>query len=482
MGETMVSLTDAIKAFQMAFKNDPASIVPTGAQLHGPLQDGSGNFGPFAAPGVRPQMYTTLVRPYSLARMLGVSKSEYTEVLLEILTGVTAGSGANAENFCGDPPEPGRAKVCQQNIPFGEYFSKDSLNVIPKTGQLRNRGEIPREVLNGGPNENPLIPDVLWRWPADSRDQLGYGLWLVGVELERSLEPVLITGSNALAPGATQPGWISEFNGLDWWIKTGFTDAISGVACPAMDSIVITFSAAITGTDAAGRTIMNELQRLVRATRANAMKFGMPEVEHVFVMRDTLFYELVDQVACNYATTRCTAGTNAAQTQDALVIEGMRQAMINGMYLEIEGRRIIVVFSDGVPETQNADGTWRSDIYYVPVRWRGQSLLNLEYFPMDNPYISKYTSFINAPDTSVINNGIFLTGKRHNGFCHEYLFASRMRLILETPFLAGRIDNVDYAANTDIRDPHPDATTRYKDGGRTMRTHDELVYDYSDQR
>jgi hypothetical protein len=63
-----------------------------------------------------------------------------------------------------------------------------------------------------------------------------------------------------------------------------------------------------------------------------------------------------------------------------------------------------------------------------------------------------------------------MVGLRSTGLCREYHFAMRARLILEAPFLAGRLDNVTYSYRTaEWRDAYPGASA-YVNGGISRRS------------
>ena len=96
-------------------------------------------------------------------------------------------------------------------------------------------------------------------------------------------------------------------------------------------------------------------------------------------------------------------------------------------------------------------------------------LTRLEYFPMDNSDTREFASFV-GDDITVLNNGLFIAGYRSTGLCKEYHFAAKMRLILETPFLAGRVDDIRYTFRAPIRNADPADTYFYADGGRTFRS------------
>lgn len=455
---------------QIATKNDPASTTATAGPLHGPFHGNEAQFGAFSTPGVRPQRFSAFQRPRSLYRLLTMNRSEFWQERLEIQTGVTAGSGSNATGFCGNPPIAGQLKVCRQNVVFGDYYIKTNLNVVPNIGLLRNRADIPAQILNAGPAENPLIPEIMYDI-SDSRSQLRYELYLIGVEMERGMEVVAIQGNTATASANTQRGFIKEFNGLDQWIKTGYTDADTGLACSAADSIVASFNATITGTAAGGdgRNIEQMLSDVWYALNDRATAVGMDGVSWAIVMRKEQFRALTDVLSYQYNVHRAAVVSSDTINLELSDANSMRLDMLNGQFLWIEGTQVPVVFSEGVPNPATANNTYNADMYFLPISWQGMPLARLEFFPMDNPYIREFTGFVNSDRYQVINNGMFYVGLRSTGLCDEYHFAAKMRFILETPFLAARIDDVQYSYRAATREALP-GTSLYVNGGVTYRS------------
>lgn len=454
-------------------KNDPASTTPTARPLHGLAHDGSNVYGAFTAAGVRPQMYSTLPRPRTLARLLGVLPSRYHEERIEVMTGVTQGSGSNATSFC-DPNAPvaGRMKVAQQRYLPGYWYMKTNLNTIPYIGRLGTRAEVPREILNAGAAANPLIPDIMYTFN-DTQSQLQNELYTLGVEIERALELTLITGDITQASANTERGFIREFNGLDQQIATGKTDAMSGLAAQGLDSYVLNFGAAInsnTPLDGSGRNFTETLSDTMFTVMDRAAQVGMDGTEWAIVMRREQFREaakvVASQLPVSYVVDSSTA-ENVTRTGNEIMNNFMM--MLRGQYLMTHQGDIPVVFSDGINRDQTTATTATSDIYIVPLSYNGRRLLTLEYFPMDNTYIREFTGFASADDYRVINNGLYLVASQRVAFCKEYLFASIMRLILDAPFLAARIDNVTYAFRSgEWTDAYP-GLSAYRNGGASTR-------------
>jgi hypothetical protein len=450
---------------EFAEKNTPASTTPTAPTLHGPFHGNTAQFGIFSNAGVRPSRWSTLARPWSFASIISLEKSRFWTEKLEVMTGVTEAAGSNASGFCGDPPTVGQGKICKQNFNWGKYYVKTDLNVMPYIGSYKDRADVPAEIINAGPVANPFVPDVMYRlMPSDS--QLRYELWRIGVEFERGLDVSLILGNNTTAIGTH--GWFADFNGLDLQIKTGYTDADTGLACSAMDSIVITHSAAVGGTAADGRNITQELSDLFYGLRQRASKFMMPDTQWAIVIREELFRSLVEAYSCQYHLYKCSGAQYEENNIDQTTTNNLRLEMLRGRYLLIDGVPVPVVFSEGITQTTPSSNTFQSDMYIVPVSWRGTPLLRVEYHPMDSQPTTEFSNF-QGDGVQTLNNGLWMVGNRNTGLCKEYHFALMMRMILETPFLAGRIDDINYTFSAEIRNALPGASF-YHDGGATYRS------------
>lgn len=451
-------------------KNDPASATLTAPALHGPFQGNEAQFGLFSYPGVRPQRWSTVPTPHSLASVIGVTPSRYWQELLEVMTGITADSGTNATSFCGNPPTVGQGKVCQQVYKFGKYYIKTDLNAIPEMGMFKDRSDLPAELLNpGAGRRNPFVPDVFYDWQGGP-SQLRYELWRIGKSLEKTMEKVLISGDITQASNATEHGWFVEFSGLDGQIKTGYTDAPTGLVCPAMDSVVVSFNAEVDGTVTDGRNFVQVMSDTIWGMKDRAVEFGMPGTVFAIVMRREQFRAAVDNWACNYATYRCTS-SNAGlpYNNDVQETNALRLEMMRGQYLLVDQEPISVVFSEGITREGVGANHFKSDIYIVPISWEGMPLTRLEFYPMNNEVGSEYASFI-GDDIAYFNNGQFIGGYRSTGLCKEYHFGAKFRLILETPFLAARLDDVRFKAYAPIRNSDPSDSWFYADGGRSFRS------------
>lgn len=459
-------LKDMAEVLGMVTKNDPASLVPTSAPMHGMWPDGSNNAGIFSTPGVRPDVFSALQRPRSVASAVGIQRSLTSNEKIMIMTGQLTETGTNASDFCGDPPEPGKLKKCVQNYIWGKLFFKTNLDVFPEMGGIVDYADVDKRVVNMATQMNPFIPDVVAGANLGSvtGQRLASELFRVGVALERSFERVLMTGNTATAPAATRWGWIREFNGLSQLITTGKTDLDSGIACPAADSTIVTFGANIATTAADGRDIVQTMTDTYRGMQYIAERTGLDGTTWAWVMTHKAFTALTQYWACNYSTARCTTGTAGQPVnRDAMAIRRLELDMYSGRYLLVDDQRVPVLISDGIVETGQGNNLFTSDVYLVPLAWMGRRLLNVQYLPMDNADIQSYQEFF--PNLEYLNNGMYLVSNRNNGFCGEILFAMKARMILDAPFIAAAVNDLSYAFYDPVRSAYPDNTYDYVDGG-----------------
>lgn len=449
-------------------KNDPAGNTPTAAPLQGVFPGNANMFGMFSDPGVRPERFSAMQRPRTMAKLLRPERSEFVNEKIGIVTGQTAGTTSNATGWCADGALPGVLKTCQQLYPLGNFKMRIRVMQIQPAGLLRNRADIPGIILNNPPQENPLVPDLLYRL-TDTQSVLQTNLYELGVQVERSLERELFQG--VVGTDTSIPGWWLDFNSISSLVKTGYTDSVSGLACPAADSIVVTWNADI-GATVSGSNIVQTVTDTVWALRMRAEAVGLGGTEFAIVMRMEQFRAMTEVWACQYATYRCQS-SNAGQPFVTQVIDTnqMRIDMMNGQYLLIDGIKYPVVFSEGIPLEQLGGGTvkvLRADMFILPISWNGRPLLRLEYQDMSNVYVRELAEFI-INDSMILNNGLYLMTKQTHEGCVDLTLNGMMRFFIETPFLAGRVDDISfsYAAQTRVADP---ATTfLYANGGVSYR-------------
>lgn len=299
-------------------------------------------------------------------------------------------------------------------------------------------------------------------------------LFEFGVSINRLLSRQIWTGN----PGNNSAGdGYKELVGFDTQISTGKVDAETNTACPSMDSDIKDFNYG--RVDEATPDIINVLTYMYRFVRSIARKSNLNPVTWAFVMREELFYEMSAIWPLSYLTQQDVVHLAAV---DRLVVDARsavsdRDEMRQNPHLLIDGIRIPVIFDDGITEETDADsvlipaGEFASDVYLVPLTVLGGTPVTfMQYFQHDNDQIQ---SVLNqgrlGGQVWTTNSGAWIWTAERARLCVFWEGKVEPRLILRTPQLAGRLQNVRYAPLQHTRQPFPD-DPYFVNGGVTERT------------
>jgi hypothetical protein len=427
----------------------------TAVRLHG---DG----GIFAGPGLERDVISAHMRPYGLASKLPAFPSTSEDPRFASLTGFSDDVGAEAVQACDDAPT-GYIKGCNLTARFGMIRRDTNTIEMDKVMLKVNRGDFTDLVLRGsvlgltglepsGLNQGQIL-DIITMSEMVS----------VGVRTERELVKQLWQGSRAVA---------NQFPGLDAQIATGIKDTDTGVLCPSLDSDVKNYNFA-----ALSSSIVEYVSTLEWYLNNNASKMGLDPVSWVIVMRPDLWQELTAIWPCAYNTNKCSSAVGANST---VFIDGRenvseRDAMRNGMYLDVNGKRYPVITDTGIYEHNSTNtaglipGQYASSLYFVPLTINGG-------FPVTYWEYVDYRAA--APDVSLLrgkedffwtDQGLFSWAIEQVKWCYKLALKTERRVILRTPQLAGRIDDIKYEPLQHLRDADPDSPY-WKDGGVSLRS------------
>jgi hypothetical protein len=371
--------------------------------------------------------------------------------------------GAEPAQACLDAPTA-YMKGCNLTARFGMLRRDTNTIEMDKVMLKKNRGDFTDLVLRGrvlgltdlqpsGLNEGQIL-DII-----TAAEMVN-----VGVQTERYLNKKLWQGSFLVQ---------NEFPGLDVQIATGQKDADTGTLCPSLDSDVKDF--AFDSISGNGRSIVEYLSMLEFYLNYNARTMGLDPVKWVIVMRPELWFELTAIWPCQYNTTKCSPAVSANST---VFIDGRenvseRDAMRNGLYIDINGNRYQVVLDTGVYEYTNINnanvpaGSYASNIYFVPLTIQGG-------FPVTYREYVDYRQA--APDVNMLrgleqffwtDNGVYAWYVEQIKFCYKLGLKTEQRVVLRTPQLAGRIDKVLYTPLQHLRDSDP-ASPYWANGGVSL--------------
>jgi hypothetical protein len=459
---------EAIAAYQRsaAAAQKSASGTPTSYLLHG-------NGGLLTTPGVDQALFATVVRPTGILGNIPWYKTVYTNPLFSIITGVRADTGTERSTACGDCLTAGIKKVCTQTAVFGKYCRETREFNVNTLGARLNRGD-PDDLrllnpIYGGTNLPMQVGSL-----APLSNDIAQALVEVAISFERLLGPQLWTGNPANNNGTAY----MEFPGLDILVSTGKVDALDNTSCPSVNSDIkdYNYQDVCTGSP----SIVETLSYLYRYVSKIARTTALDPVDFRFVMREELFYELTSCWPCAYSSFRCnTLTVDTAVTGMMSDMLRMRDDMRNGRYLLVDGKQIPVLLDDGIPEdtnTNNANlqaGEFSSDIYLLPFSAMGGQIATLygEYFDytVGQGWLRQVPGGLGGDQYFTSDGGMYSwTFSRINN-CILWLAEIQPRVILRTPFLAGKLQNVRYTPLQHTREPFP-TDGYFVDGGRVTTT------------
>lgn len=454
------------REFGRGFKHNASGTPQDTGYTHGP----GGNL---SFPGVDPAVFHTVVGNRGILGQIPAMPSRFTNPTFQVLTGVKDITGSEKSAVCDNAPTAGLMKTGMLASVFGRYERATPELEINRLGQHNDRADpmdlalVGSPIDQGGPfAQGPRSPAT----PADLFiNEVARKMWELNVAFHRQLSQQLWVGSpanNAVAGG------YKEWTGLDLLINTGHTDAETGISLPSVDADLMSF--AYQSVNAAGSALVNALSYQYMTRRDLAERTGVMPVRWVFAMLPALFWEVTSVWPCAYLTYRCqtTVGGNERVVIDAQDQVRFRDEMRAGRYLLLNGERIEVVLDDGIAmdtNTTNANvtsGCFASDIYLIPMSVAGgRASLYSEYFDYGNPSID---SLFGTGMVLGQQQGAFLIWPRQLNQCIVFQAKIEPRLVLRTPWLAARLQHVQWCPTEMARQPFPNQPY-WINGGKVSR-------------
>lgn len=428
-----------------------------------------GNTGLFAVFGLDANIISNYVRPDGIASYLAkrglIFPSIIEQPVLGLITGIQDDGAAAVANPCDDAPT-GYLKACNLFFQFGRLqfdtatIEFDQIFTVLNAGvntDIRLRGRLLG--LSEADYPPSLSPDQM-EWIVYYSEMVKVGMLMArGTTNQKGL---VVQNWQGDIVNNTAGGGYKEYPGLDLQITTGIKDAQSGTACPAADSDVKNFNYVSLFSNNTNNTpnIVWYLSQLEYYLRFNATRMGLDPVEWVVVMNPNMWAEFTAVWPIAYNTNRgaelLTVG-NTRLNLDARAMQEDSTAMRNQMTVAINGRIYPVVVDDGVFEQTNITsgsvpaGSYASSIYMVPITINGGfPVTYLEY--KDYRVGMQQVQALHGTQTWWTDGGMFSWAQDPIvKWCTKLSAKTERRIVLRTPALAGRIDNVLYSPLQHLR-------------------------------
>ena len=465
--KTVNDLVSALKSGDLVQKQDALAAGHAGTLLHGPG-------GMFNTPGLSDTLISTHVRARGLGQLLPAFPTNETTPYYGFITGFGDTTGTEPNAPCDDAPA-GYMKSGTLTAKLG-HMARDTQTIrLPDTIKKINRSDFTdlsllNSVLNPDSSGVYMPPSLNEQGMLDmvtKAEQV-----IAGIGMERLLSALLWSGDGTGASDMPGGGYI-EFPGLDNQIATGQLDAETGAAMASADSLVLNFGY----QDIATSDIVEFIEEAEDFNYNLAEDTGIGPVEGVLVMRPNAFRALTSVWPIQYNTQpemAIIAGSEARVIIDARANINDRDAMRNGLYLDVNGKRLNVVLDNGIVEENNATNPtdldayeFASAIYFVPLKVVGGLPVTYWEF-LDHQLSVPQESLLNGLQTWYTDSGRWLWSIDGKFTCFKLKMETDPRVVLRTPHLAWKIQDVKYSRMVPLRDPDPE-NEYWVDGGVSIR-------------
>jgi hypothetical protein len=450
--KSLNELTTALKEKELHTKT-PANAGTA------PLLHGSG--GNFSNPAFERDVISARITPYGISQVLPFLPSTIEDPRFASITGYTAVVGSEPTTPCADAPY-GFMKGAALTARFAMTRRDTNTIDIGKVMLQWNRGDTRDLVLRGRVlGLTNLAPSGL-----ETKDVLNIltesEMVGAGAQAEMKLSRDIWQGTVAAGTGP----------GLDVQIATGQMDADTQTLAPALDSDIKNFAYDLLG--GTGRDIVEFLSSMMYYLEYNAEHMGLSPVNYVLAMRPELWFELTAVWPCSYLSNRCktSAGSNVTVINDNVNV-AMRDQMRDSMTMPINGKTYRVVTDTGIFEKNNVNtaglnaGQYASAIYAIPMTITGNfPVCYREY--LDYRGISRDAADLNGTQMFWTDDGIYLWASEVVKYCYKLSLRTEQRIVLRTPQLAGKIQNIKYTPLQHLRETYPDSQYNF-DGGVSVR-------------
>lgn len=399
-----------------------------------------------------PVLINALVGPMGYEAKLQFQGTKTENPIVQTLTYIGSSGYAQASS-CADCGTP-EIKRCAQSACFGRICQATGEVLFDELGLMANNN-VQQLALYG--NITDPAGNVLIRQGDGVTNMFTLHTMAAAYNLRRRIGQLLWSGNPA-----SNAGGYAEFPGFDMLINTGKSDALTGIGCNAMDSVIKSYNNAVVGATGSA-SIVAEISALVRSANYRISRAGFSVDGSVIdiVMHPMLWDCVADAFACEYGL-QCNSWTASglrSMNNDALAVAELRDRFIEGLFLTVDGRRYPVTLDNGITVTNRPHGdvTKRCSTIYVITRIipgappvpdspGGGVVTYGEYQDMQataGSVMAWFDSMFGMHSVSLTDGGRFAVAPDfHGGYCFDARVLTKPRVRMLMPWTSGRLTNV----------------------------------------
>lgn len=423
--------------------------------------------------GLERGILSMYVKPKGILKYLPAFPTNTDLIRIGAITGFQPNTDQDPPDKACDTGRSGQYSTCRLDFELGSIkYSGDTIDWVEAQRRLNRSDEdfTLTGSLYGEGSLGSFGSSVFGNTPADVLNRASMlQIQTIAQNIALDLGKRVWTGDpTAPAPENMPGGATKSFAGFDLLIKTGYANAGNpSDLCPTMDSQVYDFlyGDVCEGTVVVNSVSMNLIELMGAAIWRNeslAEDSNFSDFAGVWALPASLFHKITDCYVCLYNTTSC--ATNVNFINDWQIRE--RDAMRNGKYIVLNGKTYIVVTDNLIPvqdSTTSPDdltGTERAaDIFFIPLTLNGMAVTYMRYQDMRRgaQEFADSGMFGQRPPFRWTDDGKYVLTSQWVETC--YLHSARILpgLVMKTPQLAIRINNVKWSDAIPVRSPDPDS-------------------------
>lgn len=385
----------------------------------------------------------------------------------------TVTSGSNQTTACGDCKTID-TKGATLFYPLGRFCAQTPQEQFDNLG-LKEQENVPIKTLFG--NITDPTGQVLVNQGSTITDRFYMDVRMVGYLARTLLGDMIWQGDTA-----NNSGPYREFFGLETIVNTGKVDVLKGIAAPLLNSQLMD-NAGNAWTSDGTYGVRARFARMVMQLQARAEGAGLDwtTAEMVIVMSPNQWETVARVYACD-GVDLCTPSSSQISINTSATEQRNRyEEILRRRALPILGVWYPVIIDSMLPETNNGDGTWTSDIYFLTLRINGQEVLWGEYQDFNRTFgraAGELAAMFGAQnsDISITDGGRYAMLKSQVRGCFDLQLILKPRLVSIATFLLGRITNTVASPVGGTSLPNQDLNV----GGRSQANYESLYDSPSD--